>query len=67
MAAFHNIPKDQRPPPRPEDLTEIAYANLLYNPCWMVCVCTFRFCFTWLIRKCRVVARCEVKLIGRLV
>ena len=32
IAAFNNIPEVKRPPPCPEDLTEIAYANLLYNP-----------------------------------
>jgi len=36
IAAFNNIPEFKRPPPCPEDLTEIAYANLLYNPCCMV-------------------------------
>jgi len=36
IAAFDNIPEVKRPPPRPEDLTEIAYANLLYNPRCMV-------------------------------
>jgi len=36
MATFDNLPKAQRPPPCPEDLTEIAYANLLYDPFCMV-------------------------------
>jgi len=38
VAVFNNIPEARRPPPCPEDLTEIGYANLLYNPCCMVCV-----------------------------
>jgi len=43
MASFDNIPKSQRPPPCPEALTEIAYANFLYNPRCMVCAF---LCFT---------------------
>ena len=43
LAAFDNFPEAQRPPPRPEPLTEIAYANLLYNHCCMVCM-QFVFC-----------------------
>ena len=39
IASFNNIPKSQRPPLCPEDLTEIAYANLLYNPLCKVRVC----------------------------
>jgi len=38
VAAFDNIPQARRPPPCPENLTEIGYANLLYNPRCMVCV-----------------------------
>jgi len=41
MATFDNLPKAQRPPPCPEDLTEIAYANLLYDPFCMVCACVY--------------------------
>jgi len=55
IAAFNNIPKPRRPPPCPEDLTEIVYANLLYNPRCMVRVRGCAFCFTWLIRESRVV------------
>ena len=37
IAAFNNIPEAlERPPPCPEDLAEIAYANLLYNMLCMV-------------------------------
>lgn len=43
IASFDNLPKSQRPPRCPEDLTEIAYANLLYNPLCMVCTV---LCFT---------------------
>jgi len=38
VAAFDNIPEARRPPPCPEDLTEIGYTKLLYNPFCMVCV-----------------------------
>ena len=38
---FYNVPEAQRPPPCPEDLAEIAYAKLLYNPCCMVCACVY--------------------------
>jgi len=37
IATFDNIPEVRRPPPCPEELTELAYANLLYNPCCMDC------------------------------
>ena len=48
IAAFDNIPEARRPPPRPEDLTEIGYANLLYNPCCRVRVCVHAFHLVWL-------------------
>jgi len=32
MAAFNNVPEARRPPPCPEELTEIAYAGFLYDP-----------------------------------
>ena len=31
ISTFNNIHEAQRPPPRPEELTELSYANLLYN------------------------------------
>ena len=39
--SFGNIHEALRPPPCPEDLTEIGYANLLYNLCCMVRVRIF--------------------------
>ena len=36
IAAFGHILKPRRPHPYPVDLTEIAYADLLYNPRCMV-------------------------------
>ena len=65
MATFDNIPEAQRPPPCPEDLTEIAYANLLYNPRCMVCMC-FVFRPIWLTSKRRVVAYLVPLRIGQL-
>ena len=38
QASFKTIPENQRPPPRPSGITEMAYANLLYGQCCMVCV-----------------------------
>ena len=40
---FDNIPMAQRPPPCPGELTEISYANLLYDPSCAVrvFVCVF--------------------------
>ena len=45
IASFDNLPVSQRPPRCPEDLTEIAYANILYNPRCMVRV-GVRLCLT---------------------
>jgi len=65
-AAFGNIHEALQPPACPEDMSEIAYASLLYNPYCMVRGCiTSRF--TWLIRKGRVAGNCEAERIGRLV
>ena len=38
QASFKTIPENQRPPPRPSGITEMAYANLLYGQLCMVCV-----------------------------
>jgi len=59
IAAFDNIPEGLRPPPCPQDLTEIAYANLLYNSLCMVCVRYFVLRLASLIHERRVVA-CRV-------
>jgi len=66
MATFDNLPKAQRPPPCPEDLTEIAYADLLYDP-FVWCVRVFIFCFAWLNRKTRIAGSGELERIGWLV
>ena len=66
VAAFGNIPETQRLPPCPEDLTEIAYANLLFNPRCMVCL-VFVSDLTELIRKSRTAVRHMVQRIGQLV
>ena len=63
VAAFDNIPETQKPPPCPEDLAEIAYASLLYNPRCMVCL-FFISHLKWLIRKSRAVVRCAAQHIG---
>lgn len=64
IASFGNLPVSQRPPQCPEDLTEIAYANILYNPHCMVRLCVFMFCFARLIQKGRVVAYRMTQRIG---
>ena len=37
QASFGTIPKNENPPPCPSAITEMAYANLLYGPGYMVC------------------------------
>ena len=39
VAAFRSIPENQLPPPCPEDLSEVGYANLLYSLCCAVRAC----------------------------
>jgi len=36
-ASFSTIPKSEQPPACPSEMTEMAYANLLYGQCCMVC------------------------------
>jgi len=37
QASFSTIPKSEQPPACPSGMTEMAYANLLYGQCCMVC------------------------------
>ena len=41
QAAFGTIPKTEKPPPFPSEITEIAYAKLLYSQLCMVCISFF--------------------------
>lgn len=63
ITAFDNIPEVRRPLPCPQELTEIGYANLIYESHCMVCVflCVF---FKALSRESRIVARRLPKRIG---
>ena len=37
QASFKTIPEREKPPPCPSEMTEMAYANLVYGHCCMVC------------------------------
>ena len=50
QASFKMIPENEKPPPCPSEITEMAYANLLYGQCCMVCVTVFNHLALYIIK-----------------